>query len=113
MTRLIKISWFFMLMSALVSLGAEASKNYSILDGDNGNNEDTESHDVYIVAIDGKQLFDKKRYKLESGSHYVTLRSAKANKFSSKKTVTQRSYSLMLKPCVKYLLSAQHLSSGF
>ena len=88
------------------------AKNYSILDGSKSKASDTNNYDVYIVSIDGKQQFDQQKITLDSGLYSVNLASSKTRKLSRSGRVSYQSFSLNLKPCIRYLLSAQYQSSS-
>ncbi len=100
------------LVSAVAFLNVTHAENYSLIDGTRSIATDNKNYDVFIISVDGK-MYNKSKMKLSSGTYYFNIASTKAKKFSKRNSVSYGSYSITLKPCVRYLLSAQYPSSSY
>ncbi|SES65609.1 hypothetical protein [Thalassotalea agarivorans] len=90
-------------------LSACASEPYAIIDGSKSNPADDQNVDVYITGIDGQRYFDDRKWDtLTPGHHDIQFTSSKADKNGNYRYT---SVPLVLKPCVRYSVSAQHASA--
>lgn len=95
----------------LLFCGGGNAENYSLLEGGKGNRAKKNQYDVFFISVDGNQLFNKKKHKLSSGSHYINIASSKSRRTSRNKTISYRGFQLDLKPCIRYIMSARYASS--
>ena len=92
---------------SIVLLFGCSSAPYALLDGERSLVVDPDNYDVYVVSVDDKLIFDKRRrLMLKPGSYRITLGSTRPQV-----SLGQPEYKeiiLNAKPCMRYVLSAQH-----
>ncbi|MCO7227467.1 hypothetical protein [Pleionea sp. CnH1-48] len=98
------------LLSLIVLLiTACASGPYSIIDGSRSVASDSKNYDVYVTAVDGKTSLNvTKVKKVEPGFRVLELTSAKENPNGY---LFSLPFSFEAKPCIRYVVTAQHRSN--
>ncbi|MCO7227509.1 hypothetical protein [Pleionea sp. CnH1-48] len=95
--------------SAVLLLSACANKPWSEVDGSRSKGADPKNYDVFISGIDGKLYYDNMKMRtMEPGFRYLRLTSTKPDR---KGRYTYNPFAMQAKPCVRYIVSAQHDSN--
>ena len=93
--------YFFMFLT----ISACSSGPYSVIEGRRDETKDLNSHAVRIVSVDGVYPINKTVARVKPGVHIIKVASARLGGGAHKEIT------LDAKPCMKYILSAQHESS--